>query len=337
MDKNAIANIIESNTSSAKKTYEFNTKHNPKIPADYWFEQAEEGLVFFVVFYTQACRWSKCLGCNLPSRVSKNYVPFNDIMKQVDFIFDFYLSEQQKKDIRKVIVSNNGSVLDEDTFPTTALIYLVSRMNMECPNVMVMSMESRPEYVDLEELEVLSRALREGEVQTKLELAIGFEAYDEKIRNEHFNKGLTLSAFEHMVEKIAKYGYMLKVYLMQKPVPEMGEDEAETDIKKAIDYLDKVSQRFNVDLNIHLNPTYVAKGTILEEEFNKGNYTPPLMESVRRAVLHARNKSISVYVGLYDEGLAVEGGSFIRKGEKLLVEAFEHFNQTQDFDALERA
>ena len=51
------------------------------------------------------------------------------------------------------------------------------------PGIETLTLETRPEYVDWEELEVLSRALKEGETQTTLEVAIGFEAFDDTIRN----------------------------------------------------------------------------------------------------------------------------------------------------------
>lgn len=50
---------------------------------------------------------------------------------------------------RKVIVSNNGSVLDEATFPSSALIYLIARLNLHFPNLTVLCLETGVEYVDI--------------------------------------------------------------------------------------------------------------------------------------------------------------------------------------------
>jgi radical SAM enzyme (TIGR01210 family) len=261
-------------------------------------------------------------------------VPFNDIMKQVDHVFDFLLSPEQKENLKKIILSNNGSVLDEATYSTTALLYFVAKMNMNCPHISVLTLETRPEYVDMAELEVLHRALQEGETPTDLELAIGFEAFDDKIRNDHFQKGLKIEVFESMVKKIAKYGFKLKCYFMLKPVPGLSEEQAIADIAKGIEYLDSLSQKYAIEINLHLNPTYVARGTVLETEFKKGNYQPPTLESVQQAVLAAEQKRISLYVGLNDEGLAVPGGSFKREGDEELLEKLQHFNQTGDFSLL---
>ncbi len=52
------------------------------------------------------------------------------------------------------------------------------------------------------------------------------------------------------------------------------------------------------------------------------------------AAYHAKGKPISIYIGLSDEDLAVEGGSFIRPGDEMLIKKLEKFNQTQNFDIL---
>ena len=47
--------------------------------------------------------------------------------------------------------------------------------------------------------------------------------------------------------------------------------------------------------------------------------------------MYAKGKLLTVFVGLFDEGLAVPDGSFIRAGEERLVRKMELFNKTQDF------
>ncbi|CAB1083052.1 hypothetical protein JY97_14485 [Alkalispirochaeta odontotermitis] len=335
MKPDAISKQILFGSQKAGKTYTFDEEHDKTLPADMWFQESDEGLILFIVFYTQACRWSRCLGCNLPSKVSQDHVSFKSIMAQIDHIFADGEVRSRASQIRKVIISNNGSVLDEDTFSSTALMYLIANLNLHFPNLSILSMESRPEYVDLEELEFISRALAEGETPTQLEIAIGFEAFDNRIRNELFDKGLSLEAFEELVKKVAPYGFHLKCYFMQKPVPEMSDAEAVADIKNAIDYLSQIVQQHDIQLNMHLNPTYVAAGTALEPAFREGRYRPPLLEDVAQAAGYAKGKSISIFIGLSDEGLAVKGGSFLLPDNQPLVEKLERFNCSQDFNLLD--
>ena len=322
-------------TQGGEKTYAFDDSHDPNQPAQWWFQESHEGLILFVVFYTLACRWSRCTACNLPSLSATHPIDYRELIAQVDALFAVPGILRRRESIRKVIVSNNGSVLDEETFSSTALMYFLVNLNLHFPNLSTLSIETRAEYVDLAELEFLKRALEEGATSTDLELAIGFEAMDERIRNKVFQKGLSLDEFEDLVEKTQRYGYRLKCYFMQKPVLGMSDSAAVADIEEAIDYLSRVSERSGSRINLHLNPTFVARGTGLAEAFAAGKYTPPRLIDVARAALHSRDAPLSVYIGLSDEGLAVPGGSFLRKGEEGLVARLEDFNRTQDYTILE--
>lgn len=330
----AVQRQIVYGNKKAGKTYGFDQTHDPSRLADMWFQESSDGLILFLVFYTQACRWSRCLGCNLPSKVSREPVHFKYLMAQVDHLFADSRVQNRLRDIRKVIVSNNGSVLDEDTFSSTALMYLIARLNLHVPQLSTLCMESRPEYVDLAELEFISRALGEGDTPTGLEIAIGFEAFDDHIRNDIFDKGLTLNVFESLAQKLAAYNFSLKCYFMQKPVPGMSDEQAVEDICKAIDYLSRVSNEIGTKINMHLNPTYAAAGTALATAFKEGDYVPPRLEDVARSALAAREKDLSIYIGLSDEGLALPGGSFLRAGEEWMVKRLEQFNRTQDYAIL---
>jgi radical SAM enzyme (TIGR01210 family) len=316
------------------KTYSFDEEHDPGLPAQMWFQESDEGLVLFVVFYTQACQWSRCLGCNLPSKSSQYHVDYRSLISQIDHVFKDPKVRRQSDQISKLIISNNGSILDEDTFSSTALIYLIAQANLNLAHLSVLSLETRPEYVDLEELEFLSRALKEGDTPTALELAVGFEAFDDRIRNEVFKKGLHLHLFEELVENVAAYGFRLKCYFMQKPVPRISDEEAVQDIMAGVDYLSELASRYGLRINMHLNPTYVAYGTLLEKSFRQGEYRPPRLLDVARAAMHAEEKPLSIFVGLFDEGLAVPGGSFIREGEEPIVGRLQAFNRTQDFNII---
>ncbi len=334
MAKKTVAEQIIIGTQKSGKAYTFDEGHDPTRPAQMWFQESDEGLILFFVFYSQACRWSRCLGCNLPSKMSQQHIPFDYLIKQIDYLFNLPEVKKCANKISKLIVSNNGSILDEDTFSSTALMYLMVKLNLHFTSLSALSIETRPEYVDLAEMEFLARALKEGEKETELELCIGFEAFNERIRNTVFDKGLTLEVFERFVDKISPFGYRLKCYFMLKPVPNMSNDEAVDDIMSAIDYLSDVSQRNGVKINMHLNPTYAATGTLLEDAFIQGSYSPPRLLDLSRAALYAKGKDISLFLGLSDEGLATKGGSFIREGDENVIARLEEFNRTKDYSIL---
>lgn len=319
---------------AADKTHGFDTEHDPGKPITHFFQETHEGLVLFVIFFTQACRWMRCTGCTLPSTSALRHIDFGDIMDQTHKIFTEPDVLARAHEIRKVIVSNQGSVLDEVTFPTSALIHFVAKCNKHLPNMSVLTLESRPEYVDDVELDILARALDEGKTPTTLEIAVGVEVFDNDIRNLVFGKGLRLKTLDELIVRLAKHGFRLKCYFMFKPVIDehMTREQAVHDIHEAIRYLSDLLDRVpGSAISIHLNPTYAARGTPLAIAFTEGKYTPPYLSDVVRAVRFGKDRGIPIFVGLNEEGLAVEGGSFIRLGDDDFVRTLNEFNKTQDY------
>jgi radical SAM enzyme (TIGR01210 family) len=209
MESIAVSEQIRAGMEKAGKRYDFDDDHDPTRPASFRFHETRDGLTLYVIFYTQACRWSRCLGCNLPSRMSGLHVPYPMIMTQIDTLLSDPDISSRRKEIRNVIIGNNGSVLDHRTFPVTALMYLIARLKFVIPFLDILSLETRPEYTDFAVLEYVSRALREGQTKTRLELCIGFEAFDETIRNGTFDKGLTFDAFERFVRTLSPQRYQI--------------------------------------------------------------------------------------------------------------------------------
>lgn len=341
--KQEISDKILRARNKAGKTFIFNENHDSSEPIRFWFQQSGEGLVLFVVFYTQACRWLKCLGCNLPSACSQFSVNYKNIIGQIDYVFSREEIQDKRHQIRKVIISNNGSVLDQETFSSTALMYLIFQVNTHLPNLAILSLETRVEHVEVQELEFIARGLREGDTPTSLEIAIGFEAFNDKIRNKIMRKGLSKMAIETLVADMSPYRFRLKCYLMQKPVPGMTDEEGVLDIQMAIKYLAELSMRHldkhgspYVPISVHLNPTYVSTGTQLERSFANGEYLSPNLYDVARSVLAAEECRLPVFIGLSDEELAVSalGASFSHADNRFIVDRLERFNHLQDFEIL---
>lgn len=312
---------------------QYNDAHDPNKPLQFWFQDTVDGPTLFIVFYSLACRYGRCIGCNLYMQQSSKPVNFRCLMNQVDTVFHNPEILSRANEIRKVIVSNNGSMLDEHTFSSTALMYFIAQLSRYLPNVKILSLETRPEYVEEMELEFLERAI-EDSVISQIEIAVGLEAFCEDIRNEMMGKGLSLVAFENCVRKIAEHGIRLKCYFMFQPVPGVTTEQATMDLRETIIYLTDISQEFGIPINLHVNPTYAAKGTVLEREFLAGNYVPPRLYDVAHAIVSAEGTPLTIFVGLYDEGLAVPGGSFLRDGDEELVAILNKFNCTQDFGLL---
>ena len=87
MMSNSASDQIREGTARGGKTYKFDDTHPSELPAQMWFQQSDEGQVLFLVFYSQACRWSRCVSCNLPSLMSRSHIGFRSLMAQVDHVF----------------------------------------------------------------------------------------------------------------------------------------------------------------------------------------------------------------------------------------------------------
>ena len=49
----------------------------------------------------------------------------------------------------------------------------MAQLNLNLPDLSILSLETRPEYVDISELEFISRVLSEADTPTQLEIFIG--------------------------------------------------------------------------------------------------------------------------------------------------------------------
>jgi len=340
--KKDIENIlIEENlyeTIEDNKLYKFNNEHNQSLVLDYWWQEAPEGKTLFLVLYTKRCKWNRCQGCNLPMLSSEVNVAPENLAKQIDYIFNYIIKKEELAEVKKIIISNNGSIFDNKTFPTPLLNYLFLQLSLKLPNLKKVTLETRPEFCNDYSLELIYQvlnSLKEEDNNIKIEIAIGFEIFDETLRNRTFKKGLSFKLFEAFIDRIKKYNYEVKTYFMVKPIIGMTEEEGKKDIENAINYIVSIKEKTGVKINIHLNPTYAAKNTILEEAFYNGTFTPPQLITVVDLLLKAKENGIEIFAGLFDEGLAVEGGSCLRTKDLHLVPIIEKFNRIQDITLLQ--
>lgn len=326
-------------TKEGDKTYTFDDQRTLREPVTYFFQESYEGVILFIVFRTPPCRHSKCTFCPLPQTGTLRTVSFWHYGEQIEAVFRDPMVKARLHEIRKVIVSNQGSILDEETFPTLALMHFVYLCQRDIRGFICLSLETRPEYVDRLELDALFRAMCEVDHRISIELAIGYEAHDDHVRNGLLKKGLVLNGrgmhtLESLARKCAERQFRLKCYFMLKPWPTFTDETAVEDVRQGIDFLNALAGEYGGKISMHLNPTFVGKGTALVTPFLQGEFVPPRLVDVARAALHAEGKRVPIFLGLNDEDMAVPGGSFLRRGDEPVVELLERFNRTQDFELL---
>jgi radical SAM enzyme (TIGR01210 family) len=205
----------------------------------------------------------------------------------------------------------------------------------DLPRLELVSLETRPEYVEDWELKALRHVLGE---RVRLEVGIGYETHDPVLRNEVLGKGLTTEELRTLMRLLAENGASLKAYLMLKPHHSLSEREGVREALDGLDDLAGLGREFAVPVSVHLNPTYIAKGCRLTEELIAHGYQPPELTSVIEVVLAAAARGLPTYVGLDDEGMAIEGGVFRASGldRGRAVTALQAFNRHQDAPRLTR-
>jgi radical SAM enzyme (TIGR01210 family) len=233
--------------------------------------------------------------------------------------------------IFEVDLYNSGNFLNESEIPAEAQSAMAARVARE-EAVRVLLVESRPEYISAESLDRVMTAITRRR-RLALEVGIGLESASDAVRERYLRKGVSRRAFERSIRRLGDAGADLLVYVMLKAMP-MSEEEALRDVVRTGEYTHDVAGRCGVRARIALQPTYVAPGTRLAEDYQAGRYAPPSLPMVVEAVRRLAALG-ELSVGLWDEGLRplavpeASGGC-----RKCLIRALQEFNRTQEVERL---
>lgn len=302
-------------------------------PVQAWLDDTPDGLLFFLVYNSKLCRYDLCFGCPLPRLSSQEWVQPTSLFRQTDFALLQYLSEHERNGVAEVILSNNGSMFDETTFPVSALLHAVQTNIEAFPALRTLSLETRAEYVTAERLATLMTGVQQMERQPRCEIALGVEAFNETIRNKALKKGLSNKAIARVAQCLSEAGFALRCYFMLKPLPDMTDADAFEDIRCGISFLDELAATWGLPVTMHLNPTFAAIETPLEAACRDGRYAPPKLSDLESFLAALPPTPIKIHLGLNDEGLASEGGSFIRPGDEAVLRRLKVFNRLGRFPA----
>ena len=328
---------------------------DPAKPIFSWFQNTPLGKEIFLTLYTKKCSWSQCSFCALPTLSSPTQVDPDHILAQARIVFNA-LREDELNKVRRLFISNNGSVLDQDTMPADVMDHICELAYLNCPSLEVICFETRYEWIKKVTLEHLignfqfwhylyrEIGIRRSEYPVKVQLSCGYETRDPYLRNNILNKGYPEEIVSQSFKICSDVGIdtgnsvLLDKYVLLKPAPEMTNEEAVEEAAQTIAHLTGLGQCFNVPVSIRLNPTFVAKNSHLHKHFKERNYAPPTLKDVVKVlhICHTKNIKSRIFVGLNDEGLGVKGGSFKRrsKTDGLYYKALTEFNFTQDYKSL---
>lgn len=279
-----------------------------------------------VILNTKRCQY-QCAFCRLPAKSTKSWVPDADVIAQFRYVTGEVRHALSIVD--RVTLSNEGSVLDQQTLGAQALAEIVAGIGM-MRRVRRIELETRLEFVQPDVLE----ELRQAAPRAQLAILTGFETVDERIRDEVLKKHEPLEAVLKGLDNVERAGAALTAYVLFKPDPQMSDHEACSEACRSIDFLARECNRRHIDLTIRLNPMYRAEDSLWARAADRvATYSPPRLTDVMKVAESAvaAHDGVRVYVGLSDEGLANAGGTYLARDDYNpgLIKYVKQFNDRQ--------
>jgi len=230
--------------------------------------------------------------------------------------------------VGEVDLYNSGSFFADAEMPPEVRSHVLGILGKA--RVARILVESRPEFITAERIDVSRRLLPD----TILEVGVGLESSNDTIRETYIKKGFGLTEFERAAGVLASAGASLLVNVLLKPIGIFEDAAAVADAVNTGRYIFDLAKRLRLPARVALQPTFIAPGTPLEQEFLAGRYRPASLWAVVETVLTLAPLGETV-VGLSDEGLEpkrVPGGC--GRCDQAIRDALREFNRTGDTAAL---
>jgi radical SAM enzyme (TIGR01210 family) len=256
-----------------------------------------------VILYTKRCVYH-CAFCQLPSNKSKSLVSAENIEKQFEFVINEV--KHSLSIIDRITLSNDGSILDSSTLPTSALYSIIASIK-ELKRVKTLVLETRLEFIDKE---VIRKIQSYSSQNLVIDILTGFETHDDEIRKIILSKGETVEKFLSRLNNVSELGLNLTCYVLYKPSPKMNDDDAYKEASRTIDFLIQECYSRNIQLTLRLNPMYIAKGSKLADSLDLLTYKPPKLTDIMRLAEEKKKTCERIYIGLSTEGLDVSGKNY---------------------------
>jgi radical SAM enzyme (TIGR01210 family) len=280
-----------------------NSAESPSMPHYYLHRRFLEDQDLLIILNTKRCRY-RCSFCDLPQKSAKDLIGSDDIVAQFLFVMSELKNSLSILDC--LTLSNEGSVLDTETFPKDALLEIVGASS-ELRTVGRVVLETRLEFATRNYLDSIAKRNR----RARIDILTGFETLSAEIRHTWLKKQETVEGFLAGLDEIANGSTDLTAYVLYKPDPFMNDEEAFQEALDSIRFLVGECQTRTIPLTIRLNPMYAAANTKWASRAAEiGGFVPPRLSDVLDLGNLLREKGTRVYIGLTAEGLADESGTF---------------------------
>jgi hypothetical protein len=263
-----------------------------------------------IIFRTKGCYWGQKGGCSMCGYVydaATTPPTYDDIMAQ-------YRSVESRIDGSVVKIFTSGSFFDIREIPENAREEILSGLSKKAAKVIV---ETRPEFVTDKTMQDAIRYI------PRLEVAIGLETSNDKIRIECINKNFLFKDFVRASETAKKYGVTTKAYLLLKP-PFIDEKDALEDMVRSV--MDTAPYASTISINL----CNVQRGTIVDELFLKKAYRPPWLWTIVEVIKRVHGKTNAVIMSDPLAAGAARGPHNCGQCDYDFADAIRKYSTTQD-------
>ncbi len=256
-----------------------------------------------LIFNTKRCRY-QCFFCDLPRKSTISWIGSEDVISQ--FCYVLHELKHSLSVVDRLTLSNEGSVLDENTFPADALMGII-RSSRELRRVRRIVLETRLEFVKPFTIEKIKQA----NMRATVDILTGFETYNPSIRKDFLGKTESIDDFMIGLDKISECGVDLTAYVLFKPSPEMSDSSAFIEAKDSINFLREQCCIRDIPLTIRLNPMYAARNSWWTKYARSTReYQPPRLSDILKLAEEIRQEGVRIFIGLSTEGLANSWGTY---------------------------
>lgn len=289
-------------------------------PASIWTEEelidGRRVLAFAVVLRTSGCSWWKrtggCTMCGYNASSSYPDITGEDIIQQFESAWQSFSSHSIVK------IYTSGSFLDDAEIPVKAQDAILTKAGEAGVKLLF---ESRPEFVNEK---IMSHCIK---LCGDVELAIGLESANDRIREVSIRKGFSYGDYVHASEAAIDQGAKIRTYLLLKP-PYLTEEESISDAVSSIEQAAKYSRV------ISINPVNVQKRTVVDRLYRKGAFRPPWLWSIIQVLKNADAGDGMLISSLVGAGSS-RGPHNCGLCDQDAIQAIEAFNLTQDKSRLD--
>jgi radical SAM enzyme (TIGR01210 family) len=192
-----------------------------------------------LVLRTPPCEYNLCTMCGFDNNACKD-IKLENIVNQ----FQSGIKGEDFSGIKRIDFPTAGSFYNDSELSAESRNYLFSEVSkLPVDSVMI---ETRVDYIDEDKINESKKHLRDNQ---RLELAIGLESANDRIRNKVLKKGLSKQGFERFADICKNTGSDLLAYTLIGS-PTLTEAEAIEDAVETADFVYKIANEKGINYNV---------------------------------------------------------------------------------------